>query len=233
VTGANVLTTPKPTGVSTYQGGTVLKLKQLTLNLDAYYTKFQNAYTVIPDSNNTNAFDYVTAGDSVTTGFEGEANVYLTHGLSFYANGTAGKAHYVTTGLWVANTPSNTEAFGLTYNQKHFDFGIFDKRIGPMWNDLTLSTGAVANQVIPINPFSVTNVYFNYVVRNGSRWEATKFRLSVNNVLNQRGIVGDQQAATFASQAAAAYVVGNGDLLTLLPGRSITLTISPAFSPKR
>src|ERR1700681_4847572 len=78
-----------------------------------------------------NAFDHVTSGDSVTTGFEGEANIYITHGLSFYANGTAGKAHYVNTGLWVANTPSNTEAFGLTYHQKHGDFGIFDKRVGP------------------------------------------------------------------------------------------------------
>ncbi len=229
VAGGNVETTPKPTGVSTYQGGTVLKLKQLTLNLDAYYTKFQNAYNVIPDSNNTNAFDYVAAGDSVTKGFEAEVNVYITRGLSFYANGTAGKANYVNTGLWVANTPANTEAFGLTYQQKHFDFGIFDKRVGPMWNDLSLSSGAVANQVIPINPFSVTNVYFNYVLRNGSRFEQTKFRFSVNNMLNQRGIVGDQQA--FATTAT--YVVGNGDLLTLLPGRSFTLTISPAFGPGR
>ena len=229
VTGANVLTTPKPTGVSTYQGGTVLKLKQLTLNLDAYYTKFQNTYTVIPDSGNPNAFDYVASGDSVTTGFEGEANVYITHGLSFYANGTVGKAHYVNTGLWVANAPSNTEAFGLTYHQKHFDLSIFDKRVGPMWNDLSLATGAVANQIIPINPFSVTNVYFNYVLRNGSRFDQTRFRLSVNNVLNQRGIVGDQQAAN----TTATYIPGPADQLVLLPGRSITLTISPGFSPRR
>jgi iron complex outermembrane receptor protein len=102
-----------------------------------------------------------------------------------------------------------------------------------MWNDLSLSSG-VANQIIPINPFSVTNVYLNYVLRNGSRWAQTKFRLSVNNVFNSRGIVGDQQADTaFASIAAAKYVPGAGDLLTLLPGRSITLTISPAFSPGR
>jgi iron complex outermembrane receptor protein len=227
--GGSVLLTPKPTGVSTYQGGTVLKLKQVTLNADVYYTKFQNAYTAIPDSNNSSGVDYVASGDSVTKGFEGEVNVYITHGLSFYANGTAGTARFVNTGMWVANTPSNTEAFGLTYQQKHFQVGIFDKRVGPMWNDLSLSSGAVANQVIPINPFSVTNVYFNYVLRNGSRWDQTKFRLSVNNVLNSRGIVGDQQAAN----TAAVYTPGAGDLLTLLPGRSITLTISPGFSPSR
>jgi iron complex outermembrane recepter protein len=68
--------------------------------------------------------------DSVTKGLEAEANVYITHGLSVYLNGTAAKARYVSPtvinskgatipnvnyGLWVANTPSNTEAAGLTY----------------------------------------------------------------------------------------------------------------------
>jgi iron complex outermembrane recepter protein len=243
--GGNVLTAPKPTEVKTYQGGTVLKLKQVTFNADVYYSKFQNAYTSIPDSNNASAVDYVTGGNSSTKGFEGEVNVYLTHGLSFYANGTAGVAKYISQtlpntlgvqvanpnyGFWVANTPSNTEAFGLTYQQKHFALGIFDKRVGPMWNDLSLASGPfpVANQVIPINPFSTTNVYFNYTLKNGSRWDATKFRLSVNNVFNSRGIVGDQQAFN----STATYTPGNGDFLTLLPGRSITLTISPGFSPK-
>jgi iron complex outermembrane recepter protein len=245
VAGGTVLTTPKPTEVWSYQAGTVLKLKRVTLNADMYFSRFQNAFTAIPDSNNTSAVDYVTAGDSVTKGFEGEVNVYITHGLSFYANGTAGKARYVSPtipnnkgaqipnvnyGLWVANTPSDTEAFGLTYQQKHFDFGIFDKRVGPMWNDLSLATnGAIANQVIPINSFNVANVYLNFVLRNGSRWDQTKFRLSVNNVLNSRGIVGDQQAFN----KTATYTPGPGDLLALLPGRSITLTISPAFSPSR
>jgi iron complex outermembrane receptor protein len=248
VAGGTVVTTPKPTGVWSYQAGTVLKLKRVTLNADMYFSRFQNAYTSIPDSNNTSAVDYVTAGDSVTKGFEGEMNIYITHGLSFYANGTAGKARYVSPvvpnskgvqtpninyGLWVANTPSDTEAFGLTYQQKHFDFGIFDKRVGPMWNDLSVTpisgSSFVANQIIPINSFNTTNVYLNFVLRNGSRWDQTKFRLSVNNVLNSRGIVGDQQS----SASKAVYSPGPGDLLALLPGRSITLTISPAFSPSR
>jgi len=229
VKGGLVINTPKPTGVSTVQGGTVLKLKQLTLNADGYYIKFQNTYTAQADINNPNAVDYVTSGDSISKGFEAEANVYLTHGLSFYVNGTVGKAYYVNTGAWVANTPSNTEAFGLTYQQKRFQFGIFDKRVGPMWNDLSLTSGAVANQIIPINPFSTTNVYLNYTLRNGSRWDSTKFRFSVNNVLNSRGIIGDQQPTAVT----AVYAPGPADLLTLLPGRSFTITISPGFSPNR
>ncbi len=227
VTGANVVNLPKPTGVKTYQGGSVLKLKQVTLNADVYYARFQNAYSAVTDPNNTTGFDWVASGDSVTKGFEGEANIYLTHGLSFYLNGTAGSARYVSSGyvnkgLWVANTPSNTEAFGLTYQQKHFDLGIFDKRVGPMWNDNT-----PYNQVIPIDPFSVTNVYFNYVLGNGSHFDQTKFRLSLNNVFNNQNIVGVQQAA-----AGPTYVAGPGDLLSLLPGRSITMTVTLGYGPK-
>jgi iron complex outermembrane receptor protein len=244
VTGANVLTTPKPTGVSTYQIGSVLKLKNATFSADAYYIRFQGTYTSIPDVNNPNEFDYVTSGNQSSKGVEIEANVYLTHNLSLYGNATAGVARYIS-GLipnavdvlaanpnfskWVANTPSNTEAIGLTYQQKHFELGIFEKRVGPMWNDLSLASGAVANQVIPISPFNVTNVYLNYTLRNGSRFAQTRFRLSVNNVFNYEGIIGDQQAAN----KTATFVPGGADLLTLLPGRSITLTISPAFSPGR
>jgi len=225
--GGTVALLPKPTGVKTYQAGTVLKLKQVTLNADVFYIRFQNPYTSV-SQNNTTGIDWVSAGDTVSKGFEGEANVYLTRGLSFYVNGTVGTAKYASDGfankgLWVANSPANTEAFGFTYQQKHFDLGIFDKRIGPMWNDNT-----PYNQVVPINPFSVTNLYLNYNLRNGSRFDQTKFRISFNNLLDNHNIVGDQQAA-----GGAAYVVGSNDLLQLLPGRSVTMSIIVGFSPRR
>ena len=237
VTGGNALILPNPTGVYTFQGGSVFKLRQLTLNADVYYTHFQNAFSSVTDPNNPTGFDYIASGDAVSKGFEGEANVYLTRGLSFYINGTAGKADYVSRSLptatgaqttnqnygkWVANTPSNTEAFGLTYQQKHFDIGIFDKRVGQMWNDNT-----PFNQVIPIDPFSVTNIYFNYILRNGSHLDQTKFRLSVNNLFDNHNIVGVTQAATGPN-----YVPGNADQLTLLPGRSIAMTVTLGYSPK-
>ncbi|MGD0964328.1 MAG: TonB-dependent receptor [Candidatus Acidiferrales bacterium] len=244
VTGANVAILPSPTSVYTFQGGSVYKMKQVTLNVDAYYTHFQNTYSSINDPNNTSEFDQVAQGDAVTKGFEGEATFYLTRGLSFYINGTAGNAKYVSPTIplvtnkgvvgpnpnyerWVANTPSNTEAFGLTYQQKHFDAGIFDKRVGNMWNDLTLASGATANQIIPIAPFSITNIYFNYVLANHSHFAQTKLRLSVNNLFDNRNIVGVTQSYA----TTAIYNPGPADLLTLLPGRSITGTITLGYSP--
>jgi len=191
---------------------------------------FRNAVASGIDSNTT-GFDWIAQGDSVSKGFEGEANVYLSHGVSFYVNGTLGSAKYVSktlpdgkggqitnvnNGLWVANAPSNTEAFGVTYQQKHFDLGIFDKRVGPMWND-----NSPFNQVIPISPFSTLNLYLNYVVRNGSHFDDTKFRLSFNNLLNSQKIVGVSQAASGPT-----YTPGLSDQLALLPGRSVTLTVT-------
>jgi iron complex outermembrane receptor protein len=239
VAGANVALTPKPTGANSYQGGSVLKLRNVTLNADVYYIHYQNAYVASPDPNTTSAYDYSTGGDSVSKGFEGELNVYVTHGLSFYVNGTVGTARYVSQmvpvngvlavnpnyNLWVANTPSDTEAFGLTYQQKYFDIGIFDKRVGSMWNDATAANGGTANQVIPIDPFNVTNLFINYTLRQGSRFDQTKFRLSFNNLFNTRGITSVTQAAK-----ASVYTPGNTDTLGLLPGRSISMTATFGFS---
>lgn len=251
VTGANVALLPKPTSVYTFQVGSVYKVKQLTLNADTFYTHYQNAYSSINDPSNSSEFDQVAQGDAVTRGLEGEATFYLIRGLSFYINGTAGEAKYVSAMIpnasnkgilapnpdyerWVAITPSNTEAFGLTYQQKHFEVGIFDKRIGPMWNDLSLAKGlGTANQVIPIDPFSVTNIYFNYILANGSHFDQTKFRITVNNLFDNNNIVGVTQAFnTFSSVSSAVYRPGPADTLTTLPGRSIAATVTLGFSPK-
>jgi iron complex outermembrane recepter protein len=222
---------PKPTTAVTFQGGTVLKLKRLTLNGDVYHIHFQNSYASALDSQG-NTY-YVQTGDSISKGFEGEANVYITHGLSLYANGTAASAKYASQsvngvaltnyGRWVASTPSNTESLGLTYQQKYLDLGIFNKRIGPTWND-----NGSFNQSVPIDPFNVTNMYFNYTVRNGSRLDQTKIRLSLNNVFDQHNIVGVAPATV--SQV---FTPAAGDALTLLPGRSVMLSVTFGYSPGR
>lgn len=222
---------PKPTSARTFQAGTVLKLKRVTFNADGYYTHFQNSYASVLDSAGETYF--VQTGDSISKGFEAETNLYILHGLSIYANGTVGSAKYASHSVngtpltnydrWVANTPANTEAIGLTYQQKYFDIGMFNKRIGPMWND----SGSF-NQAVPIDPFNVTNMYFNYTVRNGSHFDQTKLRLSFNNLFNQHNITGVSTAASSQTFTPAA-----GDALTLLPGRSITLSVTFGYSPKR
>ena len=202
VTGAQVAVTPPPTIASTYQGGTVLKLNHLSLDGDFYHIHFVNQYSSFTPSSGPDAgFTYYYATPpSDTNGVEGEGNLYLAHGLSLFLNGTFGEAKYesssgqAATGTtpavpaspsaWVANAPHDTESLGLTYQQKAWDVGIFNKRVGDRWND----DGAY-HQVVPLDPFWMSNFFFNYTLRKGSRFDQSKIKLSVNNVFDNHDVV--------------------------------------------
>jgi iron complex outermembrane receptor protein len=250
---------PKQTMAYTYQTGSVLKLNRLTLDGDFYYVLFGNGYTASPDPNAAGANEYQSSGNSTTKGFEGEANVSLTHGLLVYLNGTVGSARYTSetiltgtsagnkyyinpnNGAWVASTPANTETWGLTYAAHGFDFGWFTKRIGPMWNDnkatvklhytdgtVSGSTSITASQVIPIDPFTLSNLFLNYNVRQIPHFGESKLRLSVNNLFNAQGITGNT-----AANAGTTFTPAAGDTLTLLPGRSITVSFQLGFAREK
>lgn len=248
VTGAVVSTLPKPTSANSYQAGTVLKLRRVTLNGDYYYINFQNVFTSSPDPNNPSAAAYSQAGNTAAKGIEAEGNLYLYKGLSLYANGTAGTTRYVSHTIngvinpnydkWVASTPGNTEGFGLTYQQKYLDFGIFNKRVGSMWNDGTSGSslvvggtkfnGITLNQYAPIDPFNLTNLFFNFTMRKGSFFDQSKLRLSFNNLFDTRGTT-----SLTPGVKANTYTPDPTDTLGLLAGRSVTVSFVIGLSPHR
>jgi iron complex outermembrane receptor protein len=211
---------PKPTTTKTYQLGSVLKFNRVTLDVDGYYSHFQNPYSSTPDASGEPIF-YQT-GPSNTKGVEAESNILIGHGFSVYLNGTLGSARYAQTGLWVQNAPKNTETFGFTYRVKSWDLGFFNKRIGPMYND-----NGSTNQAIAIDPFNVSNVFLNYTVRGDTYLRGTKIRLGVNNLLDKHSIVGVNAASTATS------VASPNDILTLLPARSVSLTVTFGYAPAR
>ena len=258
---------PKQQRSTTYQGGSVIKLKRVTLDVDAYHVKFQNGYT---SSTNLDPAVYYLQPDSYTQGFEGEGNVYFGHGLSAYGNATVGRAYYegnlATTcttgatgctsstpvlyeaapkGLWVANTPTDTEAAGVSYTNKGFDVGLFDKRVGQM----ELDNGSYHNQGI-VNPFNTVNTYLNYTIRSGSHFDQTKIRLSVNNLADSHNIT-NYGIGGAINQSLNPSLVANGttyvdsfnttgptaingaDTVSILPGRSIVLSVTVGLTPKR
>jgi iron complex outermembrane recepter protein len=223
--GALVAVTPKPTSVKTYQLGSVVKFNRFTFDADAYYSHFQNPYSSFLDAAGE-AFFYAT-GPSNTRGVEAEGNVVLGHGLSLYLNGTAGSAKYqggakyANGGLWIQNTPKDTEAIGMTYRLKQFDVGMFEKRVGRMWND-----NGSNNQAIKIDPFSVVNAFVNYTIKGDSYLRGTKLKLSVNNLFDNHAITG---VNPFSSKS---NVPAPGDVLTLLPARSVSLTVTFGYAPK-
>jgi iron complex outermembrane recepter protein len=258
-----VKTLPKQQKSTTYQGGTVLKLKNVTLDADYYHIRFQNSYSNTFDSANEPI--YFLQPSSITQGVEGESNIAFGHGLSAYLNATYGKATYVgsigvacvstdptctasapqisvaaPSGQNVQQTPSDTETEGITYQRKALDIGLFNKRVGTFYID----NGQYHNQAT-IDPFTLTNLFFNYTLRTGGRFDNTKLRLSFNNLFDEHNITGDSIAGGALTTTLAAngttYTnpfltqgqtpIAGGDNLSVLPGRSIMFSVTFGLSP--
>ncbi len=75
------------------------------------------------------------------------------------------------------------------------------------------------------------NVFLNYTIKNSSHLRGTKIQLAVNNLANSHNLVGVTPGT--AATATAPFVQSPSDLLNLLPGRSISITITGGYAPKR
>jgi len=244
VPGANVLTPPKPTLAKTYQVGSVLKMNRFTLDMDAYYVHFQNGYDSYTDPVTTEPV-FVATGPSNTKGVEAEYNIALGYGFSLYGNLSFGSAkyqggpNYPNGGEWVANTPDNVEGLSLLWQHRNYDMGFTYKRVGRYYNDnatLSYKINGISipypvDQAVTINPFYLANVFMNYTIKSSSRLRGTKVQLAINNLMDNHNIVGVTPAT--APTLTTPYVQSPGDLLNLLPGRSITLTITGGYAPNR
>jgi len=116
---------------------------------------------------------------------------------------------------------------------------VVEKRVGQYYNDngslnYTINGAKLpfpVNEAITIEPFNITNLFFNYTVKGSSYLRGTKFQLSLNNIADSRNIVGITPAV--AATSAVHYAPNGGDFLNMLPGRSITLTITGGYAPRR
>jgi iron complex outermembrane receptor protein len=221
VKNARVGTLPKPILTDTVQFGSVWKSRRATLDVDVYHITFQSDYSSTIDAA-TGDTVYFLNGKSVTQGVEAESTILVGGGVAVYLNATKGSAKYADTSLWVQNAPSDTETIGLTYNVGSWNVGLFNKRVGDMWND----NGSL-HQAIPIDPFNITNLFFNYTVRGSSRLAQSRIRLAVNNLTNSHAITGITAASTKSNAPNAA------DILTLMSGRSVSVAFNVGLGPKR
>ncbi|MDR3727165.1 MAG: TonB-dependent receptor [Terracidiphilus sp.] len=244
VTGAQVAVTPSPTTASTYQGGTVLKLNRVLFDADVYHINYESAYSSYKVTDATKA-DY---GDSYyystpsrnTTGFEAEGNLVLMRGLSAVLNGTFGEAKYdsakaTTLGngtvipasgvVWVAGVAKNTASGGLTYQNKGWDLGFFNKRVGSRFVD----NGSV-HEATQLDPFWMNNLFANYTLRSHSIFDQSKVKLSINNLFDNHDVVGLSPGVSATSTVL--YKQDGTDQLQLLPGRSVMISFQVGFAPK-
>lgn len=244
VTGAQVAVTPPPTVASTYQGGTVLKLNRVSLDADVYHIHFVNQYSSFTPSSGPDAgFSYYYATPpSNTNGVEGEGNIALGGGVGLFLNGTFGEAKYepaaatAATGTtpassaspaaWVALAPHDTESLGLTWQKKGWDLGFFNKRIGSRWED-----DGPYHQTVPLDSWWMNNLFLNYTLRNGSKFDQSKIKLSINNLFDNHNVA-DISPANGTTGSLAPYTPNSLDTLQLLPGRAVMVTFQLGFSPR-
>jgi iron complex outermembrane receptor protein len=224
-TGTPVATLPKQQKTTTYQTGTVLKLKLVTLDVSYFHIHFDSGYSSFTPLDTGEPVYYPTP-PSVTQGVEAESNISLTHGLGLYLNASYDNAKYTgsaitycnpsatgctsttptldiptPSGLWVANTPSDVLTEGVTYQHKAWDAGFFNKTVGTQ----RLDNSGFHNEAT-ISPFTLSNVFLNYTIRGNSRFNNTKLRLSFNNIFNEHNITGD----SIATKATANTITANG-----------------------
>ncbi len=241
---AVVLTPPKSTTAKAYQLGSVIKHNRWTLDADAYYLHYQNGYASYTDIVTGEPVNTLV-GPSNTKGLEAETNVVIGHGLNAYFNGSLGSAkyqggpNYPNGGEWVADAPKNVETFGLFYQHKNWDVGILHKRVGTMYNDnktLTYLINGIklpfpVDQAITIQPFDISNFFFNYTIKNEGWLRGSKIGFSANNLFDNQNLVGVTPAVK--PTAAVPFAPNAGDLLNLLPGRSVMISLTVGWAPKR
>jgi iron complex outermembrane receptor protein len=138
-------------------------------------------------------------------------------------------------GLNIAQTPSDVETEGILYQHKAWDVGFFNKRVGTEYEDV----GAYHNQTT-IDPFTLSNLNFNYTIRSGGRFNGTKVQLAFNNLFNQHSVTSISNAGSAVTQIFAAngtsYInpfvtigqtpISGQDAISILPARSINLTVT-------
>ncbi len=244
VTGGNITTPAKPTLAKTYQIGSVLKQRRWTLDADAYYIHFQNAYAAFLDTA-TDEDVYAATGPSNTKGIEAESNIVIGHGFNFYLNGSLNSAkyqegpYYPNGGLWVQDSPKNIETYGLFYQHKNFDVGILHKRVGEYYNDNSslaylengVSLKFPVDQAVTIQPFDLTNFFFNYTLKNEGFFRGSKIGFAANNIFNNENITGITPGTK--PTVLIPFAPGPNDIIQTLPGRSVMVTLTVGYAPKR
>ena len=99
-----------------------------------------------------------------------------------------------------------------------------------------------------ISPFTLTNLFLNYTIRGNTRFNNTKLRLSFNNIFDEHNVTGDSIATAITANTITANgttysdpfnsnlvrtPLSGADAVSVLPGRSIMLSVTFGYSPRK
>lgn len=212
IANAAITVPPKPTKAATTQFGTVFNAPSYTAAADVYYSELDSTYSC----------DKITGvctptGTQYNQGIEAEVNFLLGSGFNLYMNATYGSLKYAATGKWVSGAPSDTETIGLNYSSHGWATGLNVNRVGTIYNK-----GSV-DEAYQLDPVILSNLFVNYTTKvPSSQVKQAKVQLAVNNLF-------DSHAITAISGTATSAAPSNADVITLLPGRSVNLTLTLDF----
>jgi len=227
VPNAQTTTTPKPQKSYTFQIGTVWKSDRFTLDADIFHVKLNNSYDCVTETTGDTICD--AAGDEITQGLEVEATVPLGGGFSLYADGSVGTTKWsggAANGMWVAGAPGNIEKLGAFYVNGGWNTALFVQRVGKLYND----DGTPETDTYTIDPVVLTNMFINYTVKNPSTYfKDAKVQLAFNNLFNQHSVTAIGGAGGDSNPSGSLSGLNQSDTLTLLPARSIALTLTLDF----
>jgi iron complex outermembrane receptor protein len=220
VPNAKVNPAPKSTKATTVQFGTVINAKDYTFAADIFHTKLDGAYTALaPDA--AGNIGYVLSGTQTAQGIEAEGNYVIGGGFSVFGNLTFSSLKYAD-GQWVAGAPHDTETLGLSFRQGAFAVNLSANRIGRVYSD----DKAGNHQAFALPTALVSNLNINYTLKAPfDGVEKIKLQAAINNLQNAHTIVGIASPATGSSDAKP----NAGDLLTVMPARSVLFTASVDF----
>jgi iron complex outermembrane receptor protein len=224
VPNAKVAVPPKPTKASTTQLGTVYTSDAYTASADVYYTELEGSYTQVPGTTANPVF--AMSGTQYNQGIEGEINFALGGGFSIYVNGTISSLKYAADGKWVQGAPQDTETIGLNYERNGWALGANANRVGKMYYDGVDSAKNTLHEAYTIDPVVLSNLFVNYTIKSpGSYAKQTKVQFAVNNLMDSHSITGIATPTANATSSAPKAT----DVLNILPGRSINLTLTVDF----
>jgi iron complex outermembrane receptor protein len=222
VPNAKVAVPPKPTKATTTQFGTVYNTEAYTASADVYYTELDSTYTSVLVNGNP---VFSPSGTQINQGVEGEINYVLGGGFSVYANATIGSLKY-SDGKWVQGAPQDTETIGLNYERNGWSIGANANRVGKMYYDGVDSAKNAIHEGYTIDPVVLSNLFVNYTIKSPAAYaKQTKVQFAVNNLMDSHSITGiATPTANFSSSSPSPK-----DVLNILPGRSINLTLTVDF----
>jgi iron complex outermembrane receptor protein len=200
---------PSPQETVNYQVGTSWQTHRLSLSGDVYYIDFDNMIGSVNIGNNT---VYFNQGGVNYYGVEAEGTVYLDHGISLYANGSINQARSKQNNLWIPNTPAQTAALGIIYNQDGIYASLIDKWVGSRFGDNNEKQG--------LDPYNQLDLSLGYTLQNQPKGvPPVSVKLQISNLLDSRniydfyGYAADGKTAKYFTQ----------------PGRSFFLSASAPF----